>query len=152
MRVSMGLATVVLVGMLVWGGAAPEESSSRMTLSFTELIGYGMINAYSTNVLVRKGLAGKCLTEEDAFENVERNLAFAKVLQRYALSLKRSSTNEDEEMKKLIARICEAATYLERQTASLKDWLNEPESKSARMLFEDYSEKVEKKIELMLAK
>ncbi len=152
MRIAIRVATIVLGGVLLFGWTPGEESSYRAGLSYSELISYGMINAYSTNVLVRSSFEGKCLTESDALDSVKRNLAFVKVLERYAHSLKRGSANEGEGMKKLVAAMCEVTTYLELQTASLKDLIRNPESKSTRILYEQHSAKVEKGIEAMLTR
>ncbi|NQU46179.1 MAG: hypothetical protein HQ516_03920 [Chlorobium sp.] len=148
----MCVATVVLGVVLLSGGVPEEESSFSASLSYAELISYGLINGYSTNVLVHKGFAAGSLTEADALDDVDRNMAFAKVLQRYANSLKRASAKEDKGMRTLIANMCEVATYVERQTGTLKDWINNPESKSAKALYDAYCDKVEKKVELMLAR
>jgi len=155
MRIPTCLAMVavgLLAQLLPFNSAPGEESPFRATLSYSELISYGMINAYSTNVLVQISFAGGCLTKEDALEAVERNLKFVRVLQRYAHSLRRASADESDPMKKLLADMCEVTTYLERQTESLRDWLSAPESKSARMLYEGHSNKVEEKMELMFQK
>jgi len=152
MRIGRCVATVFVGGALLFGWAPGEESSYKASLSYSELISYGLINGYSTNVLVQTAFGGGCLTKADALEALKRNLAFVKVLERYAHSLKRASPNEDEGMKKLIADMCEVTTYLEQQTESLKDWIADPESKSARLLYQGYSTKLEKSIEAMLTR
>ncbi len=148
MKVSVGRA-LVIGGLLLICGTASQESEFRAKLSHSELISYGMINAYSTNILIQKGFAGRCLLEVDAMENVERNQAFVKVLQEHAFSLKRISVKEDEGMRKMIGDMCEVTTYLERQTESLKDWIAEPKSESAKILYERYCDQVEKAVESM---
>lgn len=152
MRIATCLATVVVGGMLLCGSAPGDESSYRAKLSYSELIGYGLVSTYSTNVLVESAFAGGCLTKAEALVAVERNLAFVKVLERYTLSLKRGSAKEDEGMKKLIGDMCDVTTYLEQQTKSLKDWIDNPGSKSAKMAYERYSSKVEERMELMLGR
>ncbi len=152
MRIARCLATVFVLGVVLFGWAPGEESSYKASLSYSELISYGLVNAYSTNVLVQTAFDGKCVTKADALDAVKRNLAFVKVLERYAQSLKRGSTNQDEGMKKLVVDMCEVTTYLERQTESLKEWIAEPESKSSKILYQGYSTKVEKSIETMLTK
>ncbi len=149
MRITMCILAVVFACALL--GARAEETRSELAdLSYSELISYGVINAYSTNLLVRSGFEGGTLPKEDAVDAVERNFAFVKVLQRYSHSLKRSTTTRDEGMKKLISDLCEVSTLLQQQTQSLKDWIKDPKGKSAVRLYEDYCDKLEKKIELML--
>ena len=150
MRVMACVAMVVLGGVLLSSGKASEESSFRATLSYSELISYGAINAYSTNVLIQKGFATRCLMAEDALENLERNVAFVEVLKRYSLSLKRTSPNADKATRKLIGDLCDITTYLERQTDALKKWIADPESESSKILYEGYCERVEKAVESML--
>ncbi len=149
MRIAIRVATIVVGGVLLFGWTSGEESSYKANLSYSELISYGMISAYSTNVLVRTSFEGKCLTESEALDSVKRNLAFVKVLERYSQSLKRGSASENEGMKKLVAAMCEVTTYLELQTDSLKDLIGNPESKSTRILYEQHSSKVEKGINSM---
>jgi hypothetical protein len=149
-KAAMWKAMVVIGGVLLFCGKASQESSFRATLSHSELISYGMINAYSTNILIQKGFSGGCLNKVDAVENVERNQAFVKVLQKHALSLKRVSVKEDEAMRRMIRDVCEVTTYLERQTESLKEWINEPDSASAKILYEGYCDRVEKAVDSML--
>ena len=150
MRIVRYLVMPVLGLTLLSGWGLAEERSEMADLAYSELISYGMINAYSTNILVQVGFERGSLGKQEAVEAVERNSAFVKVLQRYAHSLKRSSATKDEEMKKLIASMSEVSTYLEQQTQSLKDWIADPESKSAKALYDGYCDKLEKKIELML--
>ncbi len=150
MRIAVWTVLAMLGCALVTGGAAAEERSEVADLSYSELISYGIINAYSTNVLVQSGFEGGSLPRADALDAVERNAAFVKVLQRYAHSLKRSSASRDEGMKKLIADMSEVSTYLEQQTQSLKDVVADPKSQSARRLYRSYSDKLEKMIESML--
>lgn len=150
MKAAMWKAMVVVGGVLLFCGKASQESSFRAALTHSELISYGMINAYSTNILIQKGFAGGCLNKVDAVENVERNQAFVKVLQRHALSLKRVSVKEDEALRKMVRDVCAVTTYLDRQTESLKDWINEPDSESAKILYENYCDRVEKAVDSML--
>ena len=150
MKIGTCLAMTVFALILSGGWAPAEERSELADLSYSELISYGIINAYSTNLLVKTGFEAGSLTKADALDAVERNSAFVKVLERYAHSLKRSSVKREEGMKKLIADMCEVSTYLEQQTESLKDWIGDPKSKSARRLYDGYCDKLEKKIELML--
>jgi allophanate hydrolase subunit 2 len=150
MRITRCLAAIVVGGAVLCGFAPGETDSYRASLAYSELISYGIVNAYSTNVLAQIGFRGGCLTKEDGLDAVERNLAFVKVLERYAHGLKRVSTNEDEGAKKLTSAMCEALTYLEQQTQALKEWILDPKSDSARLLYEKYTEKAEKKIESML--
>lgn len=152
MRIATCLMTVFVGGVLICQFATGEETSYRAKLSYSELLSYGMISAYSTNVLVQIGFGGRALTKTDALDAVERNLAFVKVLQRYTYNLRRSLVNEGEGMKKMIADMCDVSTYLEEQTVWLKNWINDPESKSAKLLYDGYRGKVEKLIEEMLKK
>jgi hypothetical protein len=119
-------------------------------LTYSELIGYGIINAYSTNVLIQLAFQGGALPKVDAQEALDRNMAFVRVLERYSFSLKRTTSTKDEGTKTLIAGMCDVSTYLTQQTQALKDWVADPESKSAKQLYDAYCDRLEKKIELML--
>jgi hypothetical protein len=140
----------LVAGMFLIGWVRAEERSAPADLSYTELISYGIINAYSTNILIQNGIEGGSLPKEDALDALRRNLAFAKVLYRYANSLKRSTSTEDEGLKKLIADMADVSTYLQQQTEALRDWVENPKSASARRLYQGYCDTVEKKIEAML--
>jgi hypothetical protein len=144
------LAVVGIGGLLVVGVVPAQEDSELAELAYSELISHGIISAYSTNVLVRQAFAGRCLGKEDALEAVERNSGFVKVLQRYAHSLRRSTKIKDEGMKRLVAEMCDVTGHLKFQTDSLKDWIENPESGTAKGLYERYTDKLEKMIESML--
>jgi len=150
MKTGACVVTGLLCVMVLTACARAEERSVPADLTYTELISYGIINAYSTNLLVQNGFQGGSLPKEDALDAVERNVAFVQVLQRYANSLKRTTATDDEGLKKLIGDMSEVATYLQRQTEALKDWVEDPKSKSAKRLYDRYCDKLEKKIELML--
>jgi len=150
MKISKSLSASLLGMTLLTGGAFAEQTSDVADLAYSELITYGIVNAYSTNVLVQIGFQGGSLPKEEALEAVQRNGAFVKILQRHAHNLKRAAAKREEGMTKLVNDMCEIATYLEQQTQALKDWINDLESKSARGLYDSYCDKLEKKIELML--
>lgn len=147
--VSRITATLMCVMLVVWWAPA-EERSVAADLSYAELVSMGIINAYSTNVLVKQSFESGSLSKPDAEDAVRRNTAFVNVLDRYAQSLKRSIVTEDAGMKKWVQDMADVSTYLKQQTLVLQDWVSDPGSGSAKRLFDSYSEKVEARIEMML--
>lgn len=147
--VSRITATLMCVMLVAWWAPA-EERSMAADLSYAELVSMGIINAYSTNVLVKQSFESGSLSKADAEDAVRRNTAFVNVLDRYAQSLKRSIVTEDAGMKKWVQDMADVSTYLKQQTAALRDWVGNPGSGSAKRLFESYSEKLEARIEMML--
>jgi len=150
MKAVAQMASVVVCVMMVAWLAPAEERSVAADLSYAELVSLGIINAYSTNVLVQQGFEGGSFSKADAEDAVRRNLAFVNVLDRYAQSLKRSTSTDDPGMKKWIEDMAGVATYLKQQTLALEDWLSDSSSASAKRLFVGYSDKVEARIETML--
>lgn len=150
MKIVSFLSAVLLGITLLSGLAFAEQASDAADLAYSELVTYGIVNAYSTNVLVQIAFQGGSLPKEEALDAAERNAAFVKVLQRYAQQLKRDTAKKEEGIKKLVNEMSEVSTYLEQQTQALKDWIEAPDSKSAKGLYDTYCEKLEKKIELML--
>lgn len=144
------MAGSLLCVMLVVSWAPAEDRSVAADLSYAELVSMGIINAYSTNVLVKQSLEGGSLSKADAEDAVRRNTAFVNVLDRYAQSLKRSTSTDDAGMKKWVQDMADVSTYLKQQTLALESWVDNVGSGSAKRLFESYSEKVEARIELML--
>lgn len=150
MKTLVRMASTLVCATLVGGWALAEQRSATADLSYAELVSMGIINAYSTNVLVKQSLESGSLSKADAEDAVRRNTAFVNVLDRYAQSLKRSTATDDAGMKKWVQDMADVSTYLKQQTLALENWVTDPRSGSAKRLFESYSEKVEARIETML--